>query len=133
VQFGSITYILNDIFLRFVVNIDDALYALLVDKMRRSHLTVVALPLEADLKLNVFSQRTNKNLSFSKISCIYEFIKIKIMRQFMSSSSETGVLLRSRKPKFSHSSTLPLTLAYLVIVMAGLGMLYLTVMQAGYV
>jgi hypothetical protein len=51
----------------------------------------------------------------------------------MSSSSEIGVLLRSRKLKFSHSSTLPLTLAYLVIVMAGLGMLYLTVMQAGYV
>jgi hypothetical protein len=51
----------------------------------------------------------------------------------MGSSSETGVLLRSQKRKFSRSSVLPLTLAYLVIVTAGLGMLYLTVMQAGYV
>jgi len=51
----------------------------------------------------------------------------------MGSSSETGFFLQFRKLKFSHSSTLPLTLAYLVIIIAGIGMLYLTVMQAGYV
>ena len=48
----------------------------------------------------------------------------------MGSSSETGFFLQSRKPKFLHSSTLQITLAYLVIIIAGIGMLYLTVMQA---
>jgi len=34
VQFEAINHIINDISLRFVVNIDEAFYALLVDKMR---------------------------------------------------------------------------------------------------
>ena len=47
---------MNDIYLRFVVNIDDALYAFLVDNIRWSHLLVDVLPWEADLKLNVLFQ-----------------------------------------------------------------------------
>ena len=54
--FESKTYEQNDISLRFVVNIDEAFYAFLVDKVKLSHLLAAAHPRTANLKLNVLFQ-----------------------------------------------------------------------------